>query len=615
MKRARHDWGIARGICCSLALLGSGCGEAAQDFSEDENVGETSSALTSYATKALLITDLSVVRNSARTSDPCNAVAGDENKVWTLGHLLKKEAEKNGKTANDYVKSWLDAWATTATVNGQSFTPILSALSGPTVRANWAKDAQDNYLLHMAPLKLIAIVNRLDLRTFRPLGEPLGGEIRFVFAPMLSGRPLVTPTPADGRCMTQTDELSTIILEYSPVRSNENAVVDWAKKWHALGSMTMDGSYRTALANLTEEVVNSGRLLRIRTNEGGTGNWKLTEFEHHPTTKLLVRSTIKQSPTEALHTQSSTSLGTWIRDNEAKLQGLKPQPRTFRRPSPVAAYALPDKFPGTNTWLRGGFNNQPSDLSLGFWNATNPGMWQGAWDEARHLFSLQTCNGCHGKETATAFNHIASSNTGAAKLSGFLSGTISVTDPVNSSIVRQFNEMGRREEDLNWLVTDGWVGVPVVRNEHAGGQNAAMNYKLVFLNSSKCLDLEGASQSENGLVKLWSCHGGDNQRLALVDRGQSVTSLMFKHSGKCLDVENGSTANLAKVVQKTCDSNSNSQKVSMWFSASQTGRTFKFQHSNRCIQVQNNSGSDGAQIVQETCPDGTPDNRSFKFVE
>lgn len=94
------------------------------------------SALTSYATKALLITDLSVVRDAARTSDPCSAVAGDENKVWTLGRLLKKEAEKNGKTANDYIKNWLDAWATTATVNGQSFTPILSAVSGPTVRAN-----------------------------------------------------------------------------------------------------------------------------------------------------------------------------------------------------------------------------------------------------------------------------------------------------------------------------------------------------------------------------------------------------------------------------------------------------------------------------------------------
>ncbi len=605
---------ISCGLLGGMAVLGTlGCGDI--DPATEENLGTQSSALTSYATKALLITDLDVVRNSARTSDPCSAVPGDEDKVWTLGHLLKKEAGKNGKTANDYVKNWLDAWATTATVNGQSFTPILSALSGPTVRTNWAKDAQNNYLLHMAPLRLIAIVNRLDLRTFRPLGEPLGGEIRFVFAPMENGRPLVTPTPSDGRCMTRTDELSTIILEYSPVRADENAVVEWAKKWHALGSLSMGATYRTELAKLTEEVVNSGRLLRIRTNEGGTGNWKLTEFEHHPTTKFLVRSTIKQSPTETLHSQSSTSLGTWIRDNESKLQGLKPEPRTYRRPAPVAAYALPDKFPGTSTWLRGAFNDQPSSLDLGFWNATNPGMWQGAWDEARHLFSFATCSGCHGKETGTAFLHIASSNSGPAKLSGFMNGPFSAVDPVNPSITRQFNEMARREEDLSWLVSDGWVGIPVVRNEHAGGQNAAMNYKMVFLNSSRCLDVEAISQGDNALVKQYACHGGGNQRVALIDRGQSVTSLVFKHSGKCLDVENGSTANLARVVQRTCDINSNSQKVSMWFSASQTGRTFKFLHSGKCIQILNNSTSDGAQVVQETCPQSSPDNRSFKFVE
>ncbi len=59
--------------------------------------------------------------------------------------------------------------------------------------------------------------------------------------------------------------------------------------------------------------------------------------------------------------------------------------------------------------------------------------------------------------------HIKNSNSGAAALSPFLSGPLAVTDPVTGT-VRQFDEMARREEDLNWLVTDGWVGVPVVRN-------------------------------------------------------------------------------------------------------------------------------------------------------
>ncbi len=94
------------------------------------------------------------------------------------------------------------------------------------MRSAWAKDSQGTYLLHKAPLKLLAIVSRLDLRMIRPFGEPLGGEVRFVFTPMLSPLSLVSPTPADGRCMTAADDNSTIILEYSPVRTDENAVVD-----------------------------------------------------------------------------------------------------------------------------------------------------------------------------------------------------------------------------------------------------------------------------------------------------------------------------------------------------------------------------------------------------
>ncbi len=70
-------------------------------------VETTTSALTSYANKALLVTDLTVVRDAARTSDPCNSVAGDDSKVWTIGRMLKKEAERQGKTAQQYVSGWL----------------------------------------------------------------------------------------------------------------------------------------------------------------------------------------------------------------------------------------------------------------------------------------------------------------------------------------------------------------------------------------------------------------------------------------------------------------------------------------------------------------------------
>lgn len=600
---------------CAAALASAliGCSDASTIGSSDggeEQLGQTSSALglTAYGRKALLITDLSVIRDPARTSDPCDAPVGAENRVWTIGHMLKVEAARQGRTANDYVASFLNAWATGGVVNGQSV-PMDNA-SGPLVKANWPKDAMGRYLLHKAPFKLIAIVSRLDLRTVRPMGEPLGGEIRFVFAPQYNNGPVATP-PADGRCMTHADEASTIILEYSPAKANENDVVTWAKKWHALGSMAFGPAYQTQLATLTEEVLTSGRLLRIRTNESPGGvRWTFTEFEHDPITKVLRRSTLKQSPSEGLHTQDSAFLGQWIVNNKAAIQGTQMVGRSYPG-YPVPNYYMP--LTSSGTVLRGGFNRLDSTVeSSFFWNAANPGIWEGEWAELRHLFSLASCSGCHGRETNTGFLHIQNSDSGPAVTSDFLRGPLNVTDPVTGEN-RKFDEMGRREEDLKALVSDGWVAVPVVANTAQYGGAAAQNYKFVFWHSGKCLDVEQQSTAENALVKQYACHGGSNQRLSLVDKGQSTYNLVFKHSGKCLDVEGGSTATGARFVQKTCN-NAASQRFGMWFSSPDPGgRILQVAHSSKCLRVANNSTAEAAQVVQDAC---TEDNdKSVKFVE
>jgi Ricin-type beta-trefoil lectin domain-like len=595
------------GACVAVAASALiGCGDA--DFSE--NIAETSSeiGLTNYGKKALLITDTSVIRDSVRTSDPCDAQPGAEDRAWTIGHILKEVAARQQKNVNDYVTSWINAWAVGATVNGQSI-PMDNA-SGPLVKANWPKNGQGQYLLHKAPFKLIAIVSRLDLRTVRPSGEPLGGEIRFVFAPQYNTGAVSTP-PADGRCMTHADEASTIILEFSPAKANENDVVSWAKKWHALGSMAFGPSYRTELAKLTEEVLKTGRLLRIRTNEAPGGvRWTFTEFEHDPGTKFLKRSTVKQSPAETLHTQNSAFLGQWIVNNKAAIQGTKTVGRDFLG-YPVSNYYMPTTSSGTI--LRGAFNRLDSTVASSFfWNAANPGIFQGEFDELRHLFSLATCSGCHGRETDTGFLHIQSSDAGAATISNFLSGPLTVADPVTGEN-RQFDEMGRREEDLKALVSDGWVAVPVVANTAAHGGPAAQNYKLVFWHSGKCLDVAGQSTADNALVKQYACHGGGNQRVSLVDKGQSTYNLVFKHSGKCLDIEGGSSATGARMVQKTC-SNAASQRLGMWFASPGRGaRILQFVQSTKCVRVQNNSTAEAAQVVQDTCTQD--DDKSLKFVE
>jgi hypothetical protein len=86
------------------------------------------------------------------------------------------------------------------------------------------------------------------------------------------------------------------------------------------------------------------------------------------------------------------------------------------------------------------FNN------IDFWSAPNVTN-----NEARHKFSLNTCNGCHGAETNTRFLQVNPRDPGQASiLSGFLTG-VTVFDPVTRQ-QRQLNELGRRRQLLESVV-------------------------------------------------------------------------------------------------------------------------------------------------------------------
>ncbi len=585
-------------VWCRLAwapLLASlGCGSAdlaGGELGEPEEVGSQSSALLSdTAKRALVITDLTVVNNSTRTKDPCNSVAGDEDKTWTIGHLLKKEAQRYGLDPTTYVNKWLTAWTTETTINGQT----APTGEGPNVQAAWTRFGGTSRL-DKAPFRLLAIVNRVDLRAHRPNGEPLGGEVRFVFG-MLD-----PPHTGAITCPSPYFSNSTIIAEYSPVKADENAVLDWGKRWYDLAGLPFGSSYRLALQALTEDVINSGRLLRIRTNEGPTGTWFMSEFEPHPTTHYLVRSTIKQAPTMALADGTSTNLTSFISANVLNLGALEYRPRT-QLYAPIGSYLVTDKFSGTNTWFRGSVNRIDSSVSGSFWNAPKAAIDPTTWSNARHQFSLGTCNGCHGRESSTGILHIAprASDT-AAGLSGFLSGAMSVTDPVDGR-VRVLNEIGKREDDLLWLAGGGQVGTPVFGNY----------YKLMASTGGLCVDLEGNGLNDGALVKQYPCHGQGNQRLSLVYQGSSNYNLKFKHSGKCLDIENASTQSGARVIQKTC-TNSTSQRFTSRITSGGGARAFQFIHSGMCFVPKDQSTATAAQLVQVNC--ANTDASGFMFIE
>jgi hypothetical protein len=80
-----------------------------------------------------------------------------------------------------------------------------------------------------------------------------------------------------------------------------------------------------------------------------------------------------------------------------------------------------------------------------FWDA--PGIVD---LEARHRFSLATCDACHTQETSTGFLHIAPRAAGSASvLSDFLTGAhMPITDPV-SHVNRTFHELLDRQMKLD----------------------------------------------------------------------------------------------------------------------------------------------------------------------
>jgi hypothetical protein len=154
-------------------------------------------------------------------------------------------------------------------------------------------------------------------------------------------------------------------------------------------------------------------------------------------------------------------------DNQLRMVTVKLTPDTTRRVSDTTArfinhktqlilqerHTVPEIWEGNN--FLGGFSDV-INLSNAF--PPDDNSWRDGPTvtitnrEARHKFSLNTCNACHATETGTAFTHVKPAPFGTvAPLSGFMTG-ITVNDPVDGAPTRTFNEFERRALDLDQLV-------------------------------------------------------------------------------------------------------------------------------------------------------------------
>jgi hypothetical protein len=279
------------------------------------------------------------------------------------------------------------------------------------VLAPWPRTADGKLDLARAPMRLLAITHRLDLDDL-PNGK--AGEGRFTFGVL---DPFGNPMEF------------TVIFEYTLPARNAAEQREWIDAVHNLQTFAFPSpEYNQALQALTDafsgrgvlpDAPNGSALIDIRTNEIALsldGQWQLREFRILPENGMMTPHTIFQTPDQSFN--GTEALGRFINQNEAIIL--------------TERHEVPLQFEGAPFATGSVFNN------IDFWSApgiTNP--------EARHKFSLNTCNGCHGAETGTFFLQISPRTPGLpSQLSGFLTGT-DVFDPMTGQM-RHLNELARR---------------------------------------------------------------------------------------------------------------------------------------------------------------------------
>ncbi len=425
--------------------------------------------------RSLMITDLSVVEDPRRTFDPCTG-RGTPMGAWTFGRLMSDMANQpvTGLNPGDFVRRWLRSWQTDQVINfdtvGTRNVEILAQ-----VIADWeaASGGPDRPLdLSIAPFRLLAIVNRVDLRLNPGYGgvvgdDPcnpacLGGEGRFVFGLIQdafkggSGRPPAAGYGGGGnggganRC---DPAQFTVIFEYCVPKRTCGDIKAYALEWFNLSLIEFGESFNAALQHITDQFAargadpsrkpNQSALNQLRANEILRDPWELREWRLFATDSdagQLREVTVKQTPAFS-HNFQPIIAEFGLANAAAILAEKHTVPLMWRSPGKPEVPFL------------GGVAPMPTKDF--FWDGPPPAATSLA-NEVRHKFSLNTCNGCHAGETRTAFTHVFPRPAGApSALSDFLTGlNMPKLDPADNTTPRIFADLKRREDDLLRLITE-----------------------------------------------------------------------------------------------------------------------------------------------------------------
>jgi hypothetical protein len=401
--------------------------------------------ITVNASKELLVTATSVIEDPTRTYDVCTG-AGTPMGAWTFGKLITEIANEpvTGIRPGDLAEHWLQEWLMSQTIN--TFTAFARQMRAQLFINSWPRLPDGQLDVSLAPFRLLAIVNRLDLRDNMLYGGTNSGEARLVFTALdcnhVVGVTSIAPDTLDAL------EFTTI-FEYAVPAKTCVGVRGWAQQWHALGGLVLgSAAYNAQLQTITDQFTlrgvnperspNQSALNQLRSNEfafmGSETFWELRESAIIPcrvrcalASGFVENRTVAQTPDGSYRFgAASLLLRGFINNNEGSIL--------------AGAHEVPFVLP-TGEHMRGA-QSQPG---AGF--AWDPGMVN---LEARHQFSKATCSGCHVAETGTHFVHISPRAAGVeSELSDFITGNnMPKSDPV-SGVSRTFHELLDRAQRLD----------------------------------------------------------------------------------------------------------------------------------------------------------------------
>jgi len=267
------------------------------------------------------------------------------------------------------LEKMLKTWLSDQTVNGFTI-PARPAMQN-VVLDQFPRMPDGSLDIDHAPVRLLAIVNRFDLRN---LDAGNAGEGRFVFG-------VLGPFGSV--------QQFTMILEYKLPAKTAQDVQDWANLWHGLSTHPFPSEeYNAALEavslkfsgrNAAPDRVNGSALSQLRTNEIALSfRWEFREFNLSAASGMLEPATVKLTPD--LGFNDTQTLADFIVQNEPAIV--------------TETHTVPEQFEGAPFLAGSVFND------LIFWQSQSINFTK---SEARFQLSKNTCNGCHGPETNTTF--------------------------------------------------------------------------------------------------------------------------------------------------------------------------------------------------------------------